>query len=151
AAMPPSSQAATRIGSSRAASDTTCPRKHRKLSPTPSSRWPGIDANDLARTPHASSEAIERGPTQPPKAVPMKSVRISMLSLATPALVVSALASSALAAPATPVKNIVLVHGAFADGSSWGKVIPILQAKGLNVTAVQMPLTGFADDVAATQ
>jgi pimeloyl-ACP methyl ester carboxylesterase len=49
------------------------------------------------------------------------------------------------------VKNIVLVHGAFADGSSWAKVIPILQAKGLNVVAVQNPLTSFADDVAAAK
>lgn len=54
------------------------------------------------------------------------------------------------ASPAEPVKNIVLVHGAFADGSSWAKVIPILQAKGYKVTAVQNPLTSFADDVAAT-
>src|SRR5436190_6675506 len=50
-----------------------------------------------------------------------------------------------------PVKNIVLVHGAFADGSSWSKVIRILQAKGYNVTAVQNPLTAFAEDVAATR
>jgi pimeloyl-ACP methyl ester carboxylesterase len=49
-----------------------------------------------------------------------------------------------------PVKNIVLVHGAFADASSWSKVIRILQAKGYNVTAVQNPLTSLADDVAAT-
>jgi len=46
---------------------------------------------------------------------------------------------------------IVLVHGAFADGSSWAKVIPILQARGYTVTAVQNPLTSFADDVAATK
>jgi pimeloyl-ACP methyl ester carboxylesterase len=46
---------------------------------------------------------------------------------------------------------IVLVHGAFADGSSWAKVIPLLQAKGYDVTAVQNPLTSFADDVAATR
>lgn len=45
---------------------------------------------------------------------------------------------------------IVLVHGAFADGSSWSKVIPMLQAKGYRVTAVQNPLTSLADDVAAT-
>lgn len=49
------------------------------------------------------------------------------------------------------VKNIVLVHGAFADGSSWAKVIPILQAKGYNVIAVQNPLTSLEDDVAATK
>ena len=54
------------------------------------------------------------------------------------------------AAPTEPVRNIVLVHGAFADGSSWAKVITILQAKGYNVTAVQNPLTSFADDVEAT-
>ncbi len=52
---------------------------------------------------------------------------------------------------AQSVNNIVLVHGAFVDGSSWSRVIPILQAKGYNVTAVQIPLTSFADDVAATQ
>jgi pimeloyl-ACP methyl ester carboxylesterase len=48
-------------------------------------------------------------------------------------------------------KNIVLVHGAFADGSSWIKVIPLLQAKGYNVAAVQNPLTSLEDDVAATK
>jgi pimeloyl-ACP methyl ester carboxylesterase len=49
-----------------------------------------------------------------------------------------------------PVKNIVLVHGAFADGTSWGKVIPILEARGFHVVAVQNPLTSLADDVNAT-
>jgi pimeloyl-ACP methyl ester carboxylesterase len=44
-----------------------------------------------------------------------------------------------------------LVHGAFADGSSWAKVIPLLEAKGLHVVAVQNPLTSLADDVAATK
>jgi len=48
------------------------------------------------------------------------------------------------------VKNIVFVHGAWADGSSWSKVIPLLQAKGLHCAAVQNPLTSIADDVAAT-
>jgi pimeloyl-ACP methyl ester carboxylesterase len=51
----------------------------------------------------------------------------------------------------TGVQNIVLVHGAFADGSSWAKVIPLLQAKGYNVVAVQNPLSSLADDVAATK
>jgi pimeloyl-ACP methyl ester carboxylesterase len=49
------------------------------------------------------------------------------------------------------VKNIVLVHGAFADGSSWAKIIPLLEARGFHVTAVQNPLTSLADDVAATK
>lgn len=52
-------------------------------------------------------------------------------------------------ANADPVKNIVLVHGAFADGSSYAKVIPLLTAKGYHVTAVQNPLTSLADDAAA--
>ena len=49
------------------------------------------------------------------------------------------------------VKNIVLVHGAFADGSSWSKVIPILEARGFHVVAVQNPLTSLSDDVNATR
>jgi pimeloyl-ACP methyl ester carboxylesterase len=49
------------------------------------------------------------------------------------------------------VNNVVLVHGAFADGSSWAKVIPLLQKAGLKAVAVQNPLTSFADDVAATK
>jgi len=56
-----------------------------------------------------------------------------------------------LMAQNAPVKNVVLVHGAFADGSSWSKVIPLLQAKGLHVTSVGTPLTSFADDLAATK
>ncbi len=46
--------------------------------------------------------------------------------------------------------NIVLVHGAWADGSSWSRVIPLLLDLGLQVTAAQLPLTSFADDVAVT-
>src|SRR3989449_6387275 len=53
--------------------------------------------------------------------------------------------------PPQEVRNIVIVHGAWADGSSWSKVIPLLQAKGLHVVAVQNPLTSLADDVAATK
>ena len=49
------------------------------------------------------------------------------------------------------VRNVVIVHGAWADGSSWSKVIPLLQAKGLHVVAVQNPLTSLADDVATTR
>lgn len=49
------------------------------------------------------------------------------------------------------VKNVILVHGAWADGSSWSKVIPLLEAKGLKVTAVQLSLTSLADDVATVK
>ncbi|MDW5562976.1 MAG: alpha/beta hydrolase [Methanomassiliicoccus sp.] len=45
-------------------------------------------------------------------------------------------------------RNIVLVHGAWADGTSWSGVIERLQAAGFNVTAPQFPLTSLADDVA---
>ncbi len=48
-------------------------------------------------------------------------------------------------------RNIVLVHGAWADGSCWSRVIALLQAKGFHVVAVQNPLTSLADDVAATK
>ena len=54
------------------------------------------------------------------------------------------------AAPVT-ARHVVLVHGAYADGSSWAEVIPILQAAGLEVTSVQNPLTSLDDDVAATR
>jgi len=47
--------------------------------------------------------------------------------------------------------NIVLVHGAFADGSSWSRVIPLLEERGFSVTAVQNPLTSLAEDVATTR
>jgi pimeloyl-ACP methyl ester carboxylesterase len=49
------------------------------------------------------------------------------------------------------VKNIVLVHGAWADGSSWSRVIPILEAQGYHVVAAQLPLTSLAEDDAATE
>ena len=47
--------------------------------------------------------------------------------------------------------NVLLVHGAWADGSCWAKVIPLLQSRGLSVTAAQIPLTSFDDDVAVTR
>ncbi len=63
------------------------------------------------------------------------------------------LASAALAQPAAPptVRNVVLVHGAFADGSGWRGVYDELTARGYRVSIVQNPLTSLADDVAATQ
>jgi pimeloyl-ACP methyl ester carboxylesterase len=75
----------------------------------------------------------------------MKRLWIPALSL------LVALSQTSGARAVAPVKNIVLVHGAFADGSSWSKVIPLLQAKGYNVIAVQNPLSSLADDVAATK
>jgi pimeloyl-ACP methyl ester carboxylesterase len=51
---------------------------------------------------------------------------------------------------ASNVKNIVLVHGGFVDGSGWEGVYTILKKKGYNVSIVQNPTTALADDVAAT-
>lgn len=63
-----------------------------------------------------------------------------------------ALVASAPATPAPkPVKNIVLVHGAWVDGSGWRPVYDILTRRGYHVTMVQEPLTSLADDVAATR
>lgn len=70
-------------------------------------------------------------------------------------LIAGTAAISARAADRIPetqaVKNVVLVHGAFADGSGWRGVYDTLTARGYRVTIVQNPLTSLADDVAATQ
>src|SRR5882757_393806 len=75
--------------------------------------------------------------------------------LATAVLSACSSASASPAPTAQPVAggvhNVVLVHGAYADGSSWSDVIERLQAAGMHVTSVQNPLTSVADDVAATQ
>src|SRR5476651_2258260 len=69
------------------------------------------------------------------------------------ALFATAILPAQAAAPTSDANavTVVLVHGAFADGSGWNKVIPLLQAKAYKVVAVQNPLTSLADDVAATQ
>src|SRR5580658_2927469 len=65
----------------------------------------------------------------------------------------SLISTPGLAATSAPVaaRNVVLVHGLFADGSSWSEVIARLQAAGLNVTSVQNPLTTLPDAVASAQ
>jgi pimeloyl-ACP methyl ester carboxylesterase len=59
--------------------------------------------------------------------------------------------ANAQTSPPIQARNVVLVHGAWADGSSWAEVIPRLQAAGLKVTAVQNPLSSLEDSVAATR
>src|SRR5262250_145143 len=69
-------------------------------------------------------------------------------------LILALIAGAALAASSTAyaaVKTIVLVHGAFADGSGWKPVADILQGHGYSVLVVQEPETSFAEDVAATR
>jgi pimeloyl-ACP methyl ester carboxylesterase len=75
------------------------------------------------------------------------SAAIAGFSIAT-ALVTGA---AAQASSTQAVKNVVLVHGAWADGSSWDKVIPLLEAKGLHVVAVQLSLTSLQHDVATVK
>jgi pimeloyl-ACP methyl ester carboxylesterase len=77
--------------------------------------------------------------------------RLLIAPFALGAMVGAAPGGSRTGSMAAPVRNVVLVHGAFADGSSYAKVIPLLQARGLKVTVVQNPLTSLADDVAATK
>jgi len=83
----------------------------------------------------------------------MKRNAIHTALFATAILSAAATLPAQAAAPSADANavTVVLVHGAFADGSGWNKVIPLLQAKGYKVVAVQNPLTSLADDVAATQ
>jgi len=82
--------------------------------------------------------------------------RRAILAASSAAFVAAATAGSSAGAQPTvraavKARNVVLVHGAFADGSSWAGVIAALHAKGLRATAVQNPLTTLKDDVAATR
>ena len=79
----------------------------------------------------------------------LRNLAVIALGLASATFVVT----QAWAQPSKPAEaaNVVLVHGAWADGSSWSEVIARLQAAGLRVTAVQNPLTSLADSVAATR
>ncbi len=63
----------------------------------------------------------------------------------------AALLAGGHAAAAAETPSVVLVHGAFADGSDWAKVIPLLQAKGVHVTAVQNGLESLAGDAEAAR
>jgi pimeloyl-ACP methyl ester carboxylesterase len=81
-----------------------------------------------------------------------------MSSSAKTAIIAAALGTAAAVSASTPAAaaeiqkpTVVLVHGAFADGSTWNQVIPLLEEKGLKVVAVQNPLSSLADDVAATR
>src|SRR5215470_5310907 len=75
--------------------------------------------------------------------------RRTFVGLTAAAAASSVLSRTAFAQTAPKAKNVVLVHGLFADGSSWSEVIPRLQAAGLNVTSVQNPLTTLPEAVEA--
>jgi pimeloyl-ACP methyl ester carboxylesterase len=61
------------------------------------------------------------------------------------------MSTDAHASPASGIRNIILVHAAFVDGSGWAGVHTILASKGYNVSIVQNPIASLADDVALTQ
>jgi pimeloyl-ACP methyl ester carboxylesterase len=73
---------------------------------------------------------------------------LTVLMLLVCCFVASATSSKAGTLPGRRITNVILVHGAWADGSSWSAVIPQLQRRGLHVVAVQMPLTSLKDDAA---
>jgi pimeloyl-ACP methyl ester carboxylesterase len=85
----------------------------------------------------------------------MQVFKLGRSFVATSAALLAIIGSTACAVAqeqaAAQVKTVLLIHGAWADGSSWSKVIPLLESKGLHVVAVQIPLTSFADDVSAAQ
>jgi pimeloyl-ACP methyl ester carboxylesterase len=77
--------------------------------------------------------------------------KLTVIALGMVSAMLFAAQASAQSAKPVSARNVVLVHGAWADGSSWSEVIARLQAAGLHVTAVQNPLTSLADSVAATR
>src|SRR5687768_11459638 len=107
------------------------------------------DTKPAARRQCADTAGLCNGSLQP-------NWRLTMQRLPSLALLMAATLLPAAAQARTPHVNpdaptVVLVHGAFADASSWDKVVARLQKRGLPVMTVDNPLTSLADDVAATQ
>jgi pimeloyl-ACP methyl ester carboxylesterase len=102
-----------------------------------------------------AAPATEPAPADQPRmetGAPETPAPASMTPAAPSAAPSTASAPKPPAAPLSgPVRNVVLVHGAFVDGSSWNGVVAKLQQKGYHVSSVQNPLTSLADDVAATR
>ncbi|MFM0736532.1 alpha/beta hydrolase [Paraburkholderia xenovorans] len=108
----------------------------------------------------AGAFAQTAAPTEQPADTPDMESSAPEVPAPAPAVPVTPAAPAAIApmpvkppaAPMSgPVRNVVLVHGAFVDGSSWNGVVAKLQQKGYHVSSVQNPLTSLADDVAATR
>jgi pimeloyl-ACP methyl ester carboxylesterase len=77
--------------------------------------------------------------------------RLSAVIVLTGIILMTMITAKVSAQAASPVKNVVIVHGAFADGSGWRKVYDILVAKGYRVSIVQNPLSSMEADVAAVK
>jgi pimeloyl-ACP methyl ester carboxylesterase len=78
-------------------------------------------------------------------------MQLTLASLGLMATIGSRVVMAQSAGESSRIRNVVLVHGAWADGSSFAKIIPLLLARGYHVTAVQNPLLSLAEDVAATR
>src|ERR1700691_3542071 len=78
----------------------------------------------------------------------LRNLHVSFASAVAALVILGGAATPALAAP---VKNIVLIHGAWVDGSGWKPVYEILTKDGYRVSVVQEPLTSLEDDVASTK
>src|SRR5580692_3709165 len=79
------------------------------------------------------------------------SKQLTVIAVSTLSLAIMTCRADAQTSAPVQARNVVLVHGAWADGSSWSEVTPRLQAAGLHVTAVQNPLTSIEDAVAETR
>jgi pimeloyl-ACP methyl ester carboxylesterase len=99
---------------------------------------------DPRSSPTAQMEAHMR-PRRMPKLLKAPKVALAFMALS------AALGTTSPRAQTAPVKNIVLVHGAFADASGWKGVYDVLVKDGYSVSMVQEPETTFKDDVAATK
>ncbi|WP_020069087.1 alpha/beta hydrolase [Paraburkholderia caledonica] len=109
----------------------------------PAATPPAAPAAERTPEPAQSAEQVT-----PPAAETSPS---TVPSAASGAPATASAAKPAIATMTGPVRNVVLVHGAFVDGSSWNGVVAKLQQKGYHVSSVQNPLTSLADDVAATR
>jgi len=116
----------------------------------------GVFAQNVAQNTAPAAPAAERTPEPAQSAEPVAPPAAEASPSTVPSAASGAPATASAAKPAIatmtgPVRNVVLVHGAFVDGSSWNGVVAKLQQKGYHVSSVQNPLTSLADDVAATR
>lgn len=116
----------------------------------------GVFAQNVAQNTEPAAPAAERTPEPAQSAEPVAPPAAETSPSTVPSAASGAPATASAAKPAIatmtgPVRNVVLVHGAFVDGSSWNGVVAKLQQKGYHVSSVQNPLTSLADDVAATR
>ncbi|CAH2779781.1 MAG: Probable signal peptide protein [uncultured Paraburkholderia sp.] len=134
-----------------APSSSAAPSVAPGVAPAPEAAPDAAGPADTARPgAPADAPAAEASAAAMPTAASATRAASAAASAAAPSAKTAAPQSAAT--PMTgPVRNVVLVHGAFVDGSIWNGVVAKLQQKGYRVSSVQNPLTSLADDVAATR